>query len=61
MSEYKPFTQVEIDKIKTPTGGFGSGEGEEHRKLKDYICAHPEAIEATNVVNQNRAPVAIRR
>lgn len=50
LSEYKPFTKAEIEEITNPKGGYGSGEGEEHKKLKEYVCAHPEAIGATNVV-----------
>ena len=50
LSEYKPFTKAEIEEITNPKGGSGSGEGEEHKKLKEYVCVHPETIGATNVV-----------
>ena len=50
LSEYKPFTKAEIEEITNPKGSYGSGEGEEHKKLKEYVCAHPETIGATNVV-----------
>ena len=50
LSEYKSFTKAEIEEITNPQGGYGSGEGEKHKKLKEFICDHPEAIGATNVV-----------
>lgn len=52
LSEYKPFTKTEIEEITNPKRGHGVGEGEEHKKLKEYICSHPEAIGATNVVSR---------
>lgn len=51
-SEYKPFTKAEIQEITNPKRGHGVGEGEEYKKLREYICTHPEAIGATNVVSR---------
>lgn len=52
--ELKPsvlFDENDIETIKHPRlGGFGGGEGEEHKSIKEQICAYPEVIGYKNVV-----------
>lgn len=52
--ELKPsvlFDEKEIETIKHPhSGGFGGGEGEEHKSIKEHIRAHPEIIGYKKVV-----------
>ena len=33
-------------------GGFGGGESQQHKKLKEYICNHPESLGINNVTTQ---------
>lgn len=45
LSPYKSFTEDEIKQIiHIPSGGYGGGEGNEHKQLKEYILNHPESI-----------------
>lgn len=43
LKEYRPITEEDVIAIKNPTLGFG-GEGEEHKRLKEYIKNNPSSI-----------------
>ena len=45
----KIFSSSDLAKMKASHHGFG-GEGEEHKTIKAYICAHPECIGIKQVV-----------
>lgn len=44
LTPYKPFSDEELQKMSIPTNYHGGGEGSEHKKLKEYICNHPEVV-----------------
>lgn len=48
LKPYEAFTSEELDKIKEPLTSCG-GEGEEHKKLKEYISKYPEVLGYKNV------------
>lgn len=43
LKEAAPFTREQLEVIKNPYC-IHSGEGEEHKVLKEYICQHPECL-----------------
>lgn len=45
------FTDAEIDSLSHSVNGYGGGEGEEHRSMKEYIKNHPEIIDIHDVVS----------
>lgn len=49
LKPYEVFTSEELDKIKNPIISYG-GEGEEHKKIKEYISKHPEVLGYKDVV-----------
>lgn len=49
LSPYHPFTEEEIEFIKSSSTKYGAGgEGAEHKALKEYIKNHPESIGLKN-------------
>lgn len=44
LKEFSPLTEEQLEAIKHPQRGFGGGEGEEHKSLKEYICQHPDCL-----------------
>lgn len=42
--------EEEVKQLKKAKAGFGGGEGEEHKKLKEYIKNHPESINLKKVL-----------
>lgn len=46
---YEVLTTEDLKKIKNPFNPYG-GEGEEHKKLKEYISEHPEVLGYKNVM-----------
>lgn len=44
LAPYKPFSDEELQKMSVPSNYHGGGEGLEHKKLKEYICNHPEVV-----------------
>lgn len=48
LKEYRPLTDEDLIEIKNPAFGFG-GEGEEHKRLKEYIRNNPSSIGYSNV------------
>ncbi len=50
LQEATALTDEELDSIKAPHTYGKGGEGEEHKKLKEYILSHPDAIGYDNVV-----------
>lgn len=49
LKEAIPFTEEQLNAIRNPHCGF-SGEGEEHKALKEYICQHPDVLDYSDVV-----------
>lgn len=49
LSSFKPLTQEEISEILNPQTHGGCGEGEEHKKLKDYIFSNPKILGITDI------------
>lgn len=50
LKEAVPFTEEQIEAIKKANYGYGTGEGEEHKTLKEYICQHPDSLGFYDVV-----------
>lgn len=50
LKEAAPFTEEQLEVIKNPYCGYGGGEGEEHKALKEYICQHPDCLGYKDVV-----------
>ena len=44
LSSYVPFTDEDLHEIKTPKTKYGTGEGKEHKELKEFIRNHPDVI-----------------
>ena len=49
LKEAIPFTEEQLNAIRNTHCGF-SGEGEEHKALKEYICLHPDVLDYSDVV-----------
>lgn len=47
---YDPFSDEELDYIKSTKGEYNGGEGEEHKRLKEYILSNPDTIGIKNVI-----------
>lgn len=50
LSPYAPLSDNEVSLIKTANIKHGTGEGKEHKELKEEICAHPELIGIKGVI-----------
>ncbi len=50
LQEATSLTDEELEEIKKPHAYGKGGEGEEHKKLKEYILSHPDALGYKNVV-----------
>ena len=50
LKEATPFTVEQLEAIKKPCKNFGSGEGEEHKSLKEYIWKHPKSLGYSDVI-----------
>lgn len=50
LSPFKPFAKKEISEILHAPAHYGGGEGEEHKKLKEYILTHPEILGISGIV-----------
>jgi hypothetical protein len=46
---YKPLTKSELSEVANVHGGFGGGEGEEHKNLKEYVLNNPKSIGLSDV------------
>lgn len=50
LKETLPFTDKQIEEIRTPDLNYDGGEGDEHKALKEYICQNPNCLGFTDVV-----------
>ena len=50
LKEATPFTVEQLEAIKNTCKNFGSGEGEEHKAVKEFIRKHPESLGYSDVV-----------
>lgn len=50
LKEATPFTVEQLEAIKKTCQNCGSGEGEEHKTLKEYIRKHPDSLGYDDVV-----------
>ena len=50
LKEATPFTDEQLEAIKKTCQNYGSGEGKEHKALKEYILKHPERLGYSDIV-----------
>ena len=50
LKEATPFSDEQLEAIKKTCQNYGSGEGKEHKALKEYILKHPERLGYSDIV-----------